>query len=97
MIGLCLRQLWLFYPPPFARRLRLSLLGLRTASSDFGDLIFGKRFDANECVSSGTNPDQLIELGLNSGSVSVLRILNNKNHQEGNDSGASIDDQLPGI
>jgi hypothetical protein len=68
-----------------------------TCSSDFSNLFLGKRFDANERVSSGANPNQLVELGLNGRPVAVLRILNNKDHQEGNDTGAGINNELPGI
>ncbi len=42
-------------------------------------------------------PDQLIELEVQRFPVAILGILNQEHHQEGDDGGAGIDHQLPGI
>ena len=41
--------------------------------------------------------NQLGQFELNSERVAILGMLNQKHHQESNDGGASIDDELPGI
>ena len=43
------------------------------------------------------DPDQLVELRLHCRAVAVLRVLDQEHHQEGDDGGAGVDDQLPGI
>ena len=42
-------------------------------------------------------PQELIEFHLYGTTISVLRVLNQKHHEEGDDRGAGIDDELPGI
>jgi hypothetical protein len=42
-------------------------------------------------------PDQLVELDLDRFGVPVLRVLNQKHHQKGDDRRAGVDDQLPGV
>src|SRR5688572_12874584 len=41
--------------------------------------------------------DQLVELELDRLGVAVLRVLDQEHHQEGDDRGGGVDDQLPGI
>ncbi len=41
--------------------------------------------------------DQLVDLDMHGGGVAVLGILDHEHHQEGDDGGAGIDDQLPRI
>src|SRR5476649_1093584 len=43
------------------------------------------------------HPQQLIDLDMQHIVVAVLRVLNQENHQEGDDGGGCIDDQLPGV
>jgi hypothetical protein len=56
-----------------------------------------KRLDANQGMSRGANSDQFIELRLNGGSISVLRVLNDEDHEERNDRRACVDNQLPSV
>ncbi len=41
--------------------------------------------------------DQFIQLDLDGLRIAVLRVLDHEHHQKGNDGGAGVDDQLPGI
>ena len=45
----------------------------------------------------GAGADQFVELGLHGRAVAVLRVLDQEHHQEGDDRGAGVDDQLPGV
>ena len=47
------------------------------------------------CVFSGSN--QLVDFEMQNVIVTVLRVLDQKNHQEGDDGSGRVDDQLPGI
>src|SRR3546814_9667411 len=42
-------------------------------------------------------PQQFVELGLHRRAVTILRILDQKDHEKGDDRGGRIDDQLPRI
>ena len=42
-------------------------------------------------------PDQLVQLELHRRGVAVLGVLDQEDHQEGDDRGAGVDDQLPGV
>ena len=46
-------------------------------------------------VVGGAN--KFIQLGLKGGSVPILRVLNEEHHQESNDRGPRIYDELPGV
>ena len=46
---------------------------------------------------SFSRTDKFIELRLDRGCVAVLRILNHEDHQERDDVGAGIRNQLPGV
>lgn len=48
-------------------------------------------------VGFGRRPDQLVQLDLHRGGVRVLRVLDQEHHQEGDDGGAGVDHQLPGV
>ena len=51
-----------------------------------------------ERISSGlVDPDQLVELEVDGGGITVLGILDNKDHQERDDRCARINDELPGV
>lgn len=52
--------------------------------------------DTDEVVLGMARTDQLVELGLD-GAVAVLRVLDQEQHQEGDDRGAGVDDELPGV
>eukprot|EP01037_Dinobryon_pediforme_P014981 gene14980-15119_t len=41
--------------------------------------------------------DELVELELDHPRVPVLRVLQQEHHQEGDDGGAGVDDELPGV
>ena len=56
-----------------------------------------KVLDADEGVLGGAGADQFVELGLDRRAVPVLRVLDQENHQEGDDGGAGVDDELPAI
>src|SRR5215475_5361632 len=53
--------------------------------------------DADEHVLHLTHPDKFVELDLDRGVVAILRILNQEDHQEGDNRRPRIDDELPGI
>jgi hypothetical protein len=61
------------------------------------DLILGQMLDPDEHVFDLTHPDELIKLDLNSGTVAVLRVLNQEDHQKRYDGRSGIDDELPSI
>jgi len=41
--------------------------------------------------------DQLVQLGLDGAAVPVLGVLDQEHHQEDDNRGAGVDDQLPGV
>ena len=53
--------------------------------------------DADVNVFCRTCADQLVELDLDGRAITVLRILNQKDHQEGDDGRARVDHELPGV
>lgn len=60
--------------------------------------LFWQPLDAHIVISRimrGAN--EFIELGLESGTVPILCVLDKEHHQEGHDGRAGIDDQLPGV
>jgi len=61
-------------------------------------LFVGKVFKIDKFITRAfEGPDQLVEFQLNGFPVAVLRVLDDKDHQEGDDSRASIDDELPSV
>jgi hypothetical protein len=60
-------------------------------------LLVGQVLYADEIVLRSADTNEFVKFHLDRGSVSVLGILDEKDHQEGNDSGACVDDELPGI
>src|SRR4051794_10078231 len=61
-------------------------------------LRLGAMLDADEGVAGAfRGADHLVELGLDRRSVAVLRVLDQEDHQEGDDGRAGVDDQLPGV
>ena len=65
---------------------------------EFLHVVIGKLFQVDQFVScrpDGAN--QFIELEMNGLRVAVLRVLNQEDHQEGDDGGSSVDDELPRV
>ena len=61
-------------------------------------LLVGKVLKIDKFIARAfKGPDQLVEFQLNGFPVAVLRVLDDKDHQEGDDSRASIDDELPSV
>ena len=48
-------------------------------------------------VRAGGDAQQLIELDLHGDRIAVLRALDQEHHEEGDDGGARVDHELPGI
>ena len=77
--------------------LRSFQLGAFLESGEFllesGDLIVGEVFEIDEGVpSAGGAADEFVEFEVDGFGVPVLGVLNQKDHQEGNDGGGGIDD-----
>jgi hypothetical protein len=53
--------------------------------------------DSDKPISPVGNSDQLIEFRLDGGTVSVLRVLNEENHQKSDDCGRCVDEKLPSL
>ena len=67
----------------------------RTCGAYVCNFVLGERLDANQGISRRTHPDQLVKLRMNGRSISVLRVLNDEDHQERNDGCACVDNELP--
>ena len=62
------------------------------------EFLVGKLLDVDEIVIRGmVRADQLVQLQVQSFRVTVLRVLDQEDHQECDDRGPSIDDELPGV
>jgi len=66
-------------------------------STDFVELFITKVFDTYEGIARSTHADQFVQFDLNGCAISVLRILNKKDHQKRHNCCAGVDDQLPRI
>jgi hypothetical protein len=64
---------------------------------DFAKLVVRQVLDANEGVVRSADADQFVQLDLDGCTIPVLRVLDQKHHQEGDDGRAGVDDQLPGV
>jgi hypothetical protein len=65
---------------------------------EFGDLLVTQIFQVHEAVSRAFNGmNQFVELEMNSFSVAILGVLDQKHHEECNNRRARIDYQLPSI
>ena len=71
--------------------------GFFTLLAQLFNFFLGQMFNANESVFDLSYPNKFVQLDLNSCTVSVLRILDQKDHQKRNDRRARIDDKLPSI
>ena len=66
--------------------------------ADLFKFIVSQMLDPDKFITCGFDrADQLVELGLNRGCIAVLRILNEKHDQKGNDRRRCIDHELPRI
>ena len=63
----------------------------------FLEFIVGEMLDTNEGILGGADTDQFVKLHLDGGAVPVLRVLDQKNHEEGDDGRTRVDDKLPRI
>lgn len=59
------------------------------------ELFVGEFFDSDELILGLRRPDQLIQLRLHCSAVSILSVLNEKNHEERDDRRSRVDDELP--
>lgn len=95
-------------PPGRTIRLQIGLLHLCLAGflgfgsllafgSDVLQFVVSKMFNSDERVVSDAHPDQLVEPDLDRRTVPVLRVLDQEDHQEGNDRRPGIDDELPRV
>lgn len=53
--------------------------------------------DADQRIPGCTHTDEFIQLHLDRRAMAILRILDQKDHQEGDDGRTSVDDQLPRV
>src|SRR5438876_4765228 len=61
-------------------------------------VLIGEIFEIDKFIARAPDgADELIQLQLHGLGVAVLCVLNKKHHQEGNDRGGGVDDQLPRI
>src|SRR5262245_10625999 len=67
-------------------------------SVQFLELLFCAVFQVDQAVAGTLGAsNQFIELEMNRSRIAILSVLNQEHHQESNDRGARIDDQLPGV
>ena len=76
---------------------RLGLGPLFALRANVLQLLFGQMFNSDKEILGFAVADQFVQLHLDRRAVPILRILNEKDHEECDDRGAGIDDQLPGI
>ena len=96
-MSLLLRSGVLEFPDLFLRGFRI-LSNLRKFLFEFFHLVIGEIFQIDQFVSRGfEGANQFVELKVDGLCVAVLGVLNQEDHQEGNDGGSGIDDELPGV
>src|SRR6266496_2057811 len=62
------------------------------------EVFVGKLLEVDHrCAGASYAFDKFIQLQVNRFCVAVLRVLNQKDHQKGDDRRAGVDDQLPGV
>jgi hypothetical protein len=75
-----------------------SLLGARfTETANFVQLVVRHVFDADKGIVGAAYADKFVKLDLDGGCIRILRVLNQKHHQEGDDRRPCIDDELPSV
>ena len=63
-----------------------------------GEIFVGKFFKIDELISSAfQRPNYFVEFQMSRFPIAVLRILNEKNHQESNNRRPGINNELPGV
>ena len=92
---------------PAFGRVRHALGPLPRMSATFGggftpgtkavDFFLREIFDADKGIPGRAGANQLVELGLQRSAVTILRILDQEHHQEGDDGSCRVDDQLPRV
>ena len=65
--------------------------------SELFNVLFRLLLDTPELVESLTSSDQLVELGVDGGGVSVLGVLNEEHHQKSDDRRTRIYEKLPDL
>jgi hypothetical protein len=68
-----------------------------TFIAQFIEFLVREMLNSDKCILSGADSHEFIELDLDSGAIAILRVLNQENHEKGDNGGPGIDDELPGI
>ena len=77
----------------FLRAFETVRLRLRAATlAQLVELFLGQLLDADVAVLRSAGANDLVELGFDRGTVAVLRVLDQEDHQEGDETCAGIDD-----
>ena len=80
-------------------RCRIRFLAMRSNSfCKLLQFLIGEFFQIDQVIArAAERANQFIEFQMNRFGVAVLRVLDQEDHQESDDGGAGIDDELPGI
>lgn len=71
---------------------------LGVAGADFVEVFFFEFFKIEEgIVGAFDGADELVDLDVHGLGITVLGVLNEEHHEEGDDGGAGVDDELPGV
>lgn len=62
-----------------------------------GEVLIAQVFEANVLCAGAGGTDELVEFDLYGFAVAILRVLDQKHHQKGDDSSAGVDNKLPGV
>src|SRR4051812_18435913 len=65
--------------------------------ADFLQFLIGEVLDSDKRIVGGADANEFVQFDLNGRAIAILRILNQKHHQEGDDGGPGVDDKLPCI
>jgi len=85
--------------PGSALQLRPGLLGqLEIVTFQLLQLLFRHFLEIQDRIPGAVHcTDKLVQFDLHCGAIAILGVLDQEDHQEGDDGGAGIDDELPGI
>ena len=62
------------------------------------EFFVGEMFDVDHLIlRGGDGVDELVQLEIDGAGVPVLGVLNEEHHEKGDDGGAGVDDELPGV
>ena len=68
------------------------------AGLKFVELEVAEIFDVDHLITGLVDsPDEFVQLQVDGASIAVLSVLDEEDHEEGDDSGSCVDDELPGI